>query len=137
MKINNNFSINKINNNLSINKKITANPKIEQIEQPKINAQYYRANYGVAFKGQTEPIQYNNIYFPIYDKNNKLKQLNVLIPDENEKTLPLILKDKYLEFVLDEKGEINSKKLNNFSTLYKKFFHEKQNEFLRNNRYKK
>lgn len=131
MKINNNFVIGNLNNNLKAKKTNITKTEIQQTEQQKVDAQYYRANYGVAFKGQTRDAEYVNLYFPAYSKDGELKQLNIVIPNSKGKNLPLILKGESLKYVLNEQGEVDAKKLNDYSTLFKRFFIERQAESLK------
>ena len=131
MKINNNFAIGNLNNNFKSKQINTIKSEPQQLEQPRVDAQYYRANYGVTFKGQTRDAEYVNLYFPAYSKDGELKQLNVVIPNSKGKNLPLILKGESLKYVLNEQGEVDAKKLNDYSILFKRFFIERQAESLK------
>ena len=128
MKISNNFAIGNLNNSFKVKQTKTIKPETQQVEQPKIDAQYYRANYGIAFKGQNQEAEISNLYIPLYDKNGELKQLNVFIPNGENKVLPLQIKDLDLGFVVDAQGDVDAKKLNMYSTIFKRFFIEKQEE---------
>ena len=131
MKISNNFAVGNLNNNFKSKQTNTTKPETQQIEQPKVDAKYYRANYGVAFKGQTKEAEYLNLYFPAYGKDGELKQLNVVIPKSKGKNLPMILKGESLKYVLNEQGEVDAKKLHDYSTLFNRFFIERQAESLK------
>lgn len=128
MKISNNFAIENLNNSFKVKQTKTIKPETQQVEQPKIDAQYYRANYGIAFKGQNQEAEISNLYIPLYDKNGELKQLNVFIPNGENKSLLMVLNGPLLELALDKDGEVDAKKLKLSSEIFKKFFNERQQE---------